>query len=269
MTVVDIRQTSPSETPPAPQAPEQTPESPVEVAPAPTHEAPPEPSEPAPEQAPAEPAPAAEPPPPSAPVEPDYRKKFSESAREVQVLLGTFGEMKRVLGEVTNADIPTDEELAAKYPEFPMLSEFEQNTLRRQEITDRKLNKVFVIVDGATTEGERLRAINEFVSSRQELQGREQQFIEFCEKPSHKGAPAETLLSAFLYEESQGQPPATPPAATPPAEPVPPKRGLESGTPGGGTPPSTGPQPISDEELRHLRTTDPKRYNEMVRKGQV
>lgn len=174
--------------------------------------------------------------------------------------------MKRVLGEVTSADVPSDEELAREYPEFDALSDFERNQLRRSVIQDRKLNKVLVIVDGVTTEAEKVQTINAFIATHPELAGKEDLFLSFCLKPSHRGAPAETLLGAFLFENgktrTEGEPPATP-------APAPAIRGLERGTPSGDTPSSTGPRKHSDEELRDLRTRDPKKYHEMIRKGQI
>lgn len=286
MTVADIRdsrptsQTTPSVTgkEPEPQipegeatptpSPEPTPE-PASPAPSPTPEpsVAPEPTEPV---APADPSPASpEPAAPAAtdPAQPDYKKKFRESSRESQVLLGSFAEMKRVLGEVTSADIPTDEDLAREYPEFDVLSDFEKNQLRRTVATDRKMNKLLVIVDGVSQEGEKVKAISDFIETRPELKGKEDDFLRFCLMPSHKGAPAATLLSAYLYEEGQTAPkPDEPPA--PPA-PAPAPRGLERGSPSGDTPTSTGPREYSDEELRRLRKQDPKKYHELIRKGQI
>lgn len=201
------------------------------------------------------------------PAAPDYRKKFGDSTRENQVLLGSLAEMKRVLGEVTSADIPTDEELAREYPEFDALSDFERNVLRKQSVQDRKLNKVLVIVDGVTTEAAKVQTISAFIDTRPELAGKEQSFLEFCLKPSHRGSPAETLLSAFLFEDRNAMTPGEPPAPTPVPAPAP--RGLERGTPSGDAPSSIGPRKYSDEELRDLRTRDPKKYHEMIRKGQI
>lgn len=182
-------------------------------------------------------------------------------------MLGSLAEMKRVLGEVTSADIPTDEELAKEYPEFDVLSDFERNQLRRSVIQDRKLNKVLVIVDGVTTEAAKVKTISDFIDTRPELAGKEQSFLEYCLKPSHRGAPAETLLNAFLFEESKTAHTEEPPAPTP--APAQPPRGLERGTPSGDSPSSTGPRKYSDEELKDLRTRDPKKYHELIRKGQI
>lgn len=262
---IDIRhpsQTSPSETgtetepvivPEGGEPIEPTPPSPVE--PAPSTVEPPTPP------APVSPAPVV----PPAPV--DYKKKFSESTRETQVLLGSFADMKRVLGEVTNADIPTDEELRRDYPEYDALSDFEQNQLRRSVIQDRKLNKVLVIVDGVSTEAEKVKTISEFIDTRSELEGKEQEFLRFCLMPSHKGAPAETLLSAFLFDSGKTSAPVEPAAPAPVTPPA--TRGLERGTPGGDATPSIGPRKHTDEELKDLRTRDPKKYHEMIRKGQI
>jgi hypothetical protein len=53
------------------------------------------------------------------------------------------------------------------------------------------------------------------IAQKPALQGKEQAFKEFAKKPTHRGTPLETLVSAFLFESSSNPSP-TPAPTSPP-----------------------------------------------------
>ena len=82
------------------------------------------------------------------------------------------------------------------------------------------------------------------------LEGKEREFAEYANKPTHKGAPMQTLVDAFLYKSGQAPTPA-------PRQP-----GLEPGN--GGPKGPEKPKLLAPEALKTLRETDPAAYRTYV-----
>ena len=209
---------------------------------------------------------------PPAPVVPevDYRAKFGNSTRENQVLQGELESLTKQLGEITKEEIPTDEEMKQKYPEYEFADSLMQSVLKRQEVQDRRQKGIALNVGkflGSVTRRNELAAI---VATNAALAGKETKFIDFASDPSRANTPVATLVSAFLFEVKDETPA---PVPTPPTPPVPPairqQPVLERGTPSGGETPSTPSAERSPEELQALRTSNPREYNELIRKGQI
>lgn len=83
------------------------------------------------------------------------------------------------------------------------------------------------------------------------LKDKTPEFEQFCEE--NPGMKLETAAKAFLVEKDLFVP-------------AQPRKGLEKATGGGRTPPSTG---MTIQEVDELRTTNYRKYSEMVRKGQI
>lgn len=263
------RPTAPVATPPVtPVTVEKTPE-PVVVPPTPATprvEAP----APAPESVPVVPTvpEPAQPVTPTAPApvpEIDYKKKFSDSTRRNQIVESQFKELQKVLGDITKQEIPTDEEMVALVPDWEYLTDREKNGERKLIVLERRQNHMLNTFTSIANETETYSQLEAFVGTEPRLKGKETDFYEFATDPRNKGASMEVLVNAFLFETTPIVD--TTPVVTPVPE-VPPS--LERGNPSGNMPPiPTGNQEMSEDELKLLRTTDPRKYNEMIRTGKI
>lgn len=193
----------------------------------------------------------------------DWRTKFANSTRRNQIVESQFKELQKTLGDITKQEIPSDEEMKIIDPDWEYRSDFEKNLLVKQVVMDRRQNLILNSISNITKESEEVEKLGEFIDSVPELKGKESQFIEFTRKPSNKGASVEVLLSAFLYSIKDELPPEDP---TPKPEEIPPS--LERATPTGGDAPKpkTG---FTDEELKNLRTKNPKKYFKLIREGKI
>lgn len=220
------------------------------------------PVEPKPEVTPPAPVP---PPAPPAKEEPDYRTKFGESTRRNQIVESQFNELRKVLGDITKTEVPTDDEMKAQVPDWEYLTDREKNNERKLIVLERRSNKILHTMDTIASETENASKLDKFIATVPELKGKEEEFYNFASNPKNKGASMETLLSAFLFDLSKLNPPA--PVVTPPEE-IPPS--FERGSSSGNMPPEqTGKKEYSDEELKALRTQNPQKYHELIRKGLI
>jgi hypothetical protein len=263
------RPTAPEATPPVPPVTvEKTPE-PVVVPPTPATPIV-EPPAPAPEPVPAVPT-VPEPAQPVIPTAPapvpeiDYKKKFSESTRRNQIVESQFKELQKVLGDITKQEIPTDEEMVALVPDWEYLTDREKNGERKLIVLERRQNHMLNTFSSIAKETETYSQLEAFVGTEPRLKGKEADFYEFAIDPRNTGASLEVLVNAFLFETTpivDTTPVVTPVEAVPPS--------LERGNPSGNMPPiPTGNQEMSEDELKLLRTTDPRKYNEMIRTGKI
>ena len=243
--VVTIPATGDAPTP-TPQGNEAPPAAPVEITPN--------------EVVPPVPAPA---PTPVVPTPVDYKKKFGESTRENQIVTSRLSELQKVLGDITRQEVPTEDEMKRIEPEWEYLTDREKAREMKIVVLERRQNHIIKTFSDITTDVDNVRKLGEYIESKSELKGKEDAFRAFASKDSNKGVAMETLLAAFLYEVRDD----TPAPVTPPADDTPPS--LERSRPSGGTPPPPANRGRSDEELKELRTKDPKRYNELIRTGQI
>lgn len=263
------RPTAPEATPPvAPVTVEKTPE-PVVVPPTPATPRV-EATAPAPEPVPVvptvpEPAQPVTPTAPAPAPEIDYKKKFSDSTRRNQIVESQFKELQKVLGDITKQEIPTDEEMVALVPDWEYLTDREKNGERKLLVLERRQNHMLNTFTSIAKETETYSQLEAFVGTEPRLKGKEADFYEFATDPRNTGASMEVLVNAFLFETTPIVD--TTPVVTPVPE-VPPS--LERGNPSGNMPPiPTGNQEMSEDELKLLRTTDPRKYNEMIRTGKI
>ena len=192
----------------------------------------------------------------------DYKKKFGESTRENQVVTGKLVELEKTLGEITNDEIPTDDEMLADDSDLEFRSDFEKKQAKRMKILEKRQNKIFVNVSSITAEKKRIQALEQIASSDSRLKGKEDKFFDYA--TGKEGVSADILVNAFLFEVQDE----TPPVPETPKPEIPPSI-LEKGNGNGAQPPQAGKRTLSDEDLKTLRTTNQKKYNEMVKKGLI
>lgn len=192
----------------------------------------------------------------------DYRKKFGESTRQNQILSSRFRDLEKVLGDITNQEIPTDEEMKKIVPEWEYLSEREKNDQVKMTILERRQNLILKTITDISKSATFADEVNTFIEANPELAGFETEFNEFILKPSNKGADMELLKDAFLHKKQ-------PKPATPTKKKTPPS--LNRGTSSGGTATKkpSAPGEKSPEELKSLRLGNHKAYMEGIRKGTI
>lgn len=197
-------------------------------------------------------------PPPADPVPPiDYEKKFGESTRENQILAAQLEQerLKNARRELTTE--PTDSELLAAFPEWDLMTDTEKRLARESFAAKRISSTLFAEREQEKAERQWNTDLELTIAQNPSLQGKELAFKEFAKKPTHRGAPLGTLVSAFLFESSA---PSSTPASTPaPTEPQP---GLPGGN--GGPRGTEKPKLLTGEELKQLRETDEKAWREYI-----
>jgi hypothetical protein len=212
-----------------------------------------------------EPEPTPEPPKKEAPAV-DFKKKFGDSTRRNQIVESQLKELQKVIGDITQQEIPTDEEMRITDPDWEYRSDFEKNMAVKTVVLERRQNKIFTTLGNITKETEDSSKLVQYIESEPKLKGKEDDFYEFATKPSNKGASMEVLLGAFLYEVKDEEIPSDPNPDPKPKE-TPPR--LSRATPTGGNPPLKKNVAYTPEEIKHIRLTDHKRYNKLVREGKI
>lgn len=201
-----------------------------------------------------------------APETPDYKKKFSESTRRNQIVESQFRELQKVLGDITKQEVPTDDEMRATDADWDYRSDYEKMMAKKTVVLERRQNHILASISNIATESEFARSIDEFIATKPELKGKEEAFFEFASKPSNRGASPQVLLSAFLFEVKDVTPEQDP-TPTPKVEKRP---HLARGTGrAGADAPKKKEGTYTDEEIKLLRTKDPKKYFDLIRKGKI
>lgn len=177
----------------------------------------------------------------------DYEKKFSESTRENQILQARLTEAEKARKELTNE--PTDSELQAAFPEWEYMSEPERRSARFSFEASRTARQLAAEREAEKSETRWKSDIEAAIIANPDLEGKEREFAEYANKPTHKGAPMQTLVEAFLYKSGKSPAPA-------------PRPGLEPGN--GGPKVPEKPKLLTPEDLKTLRENDPDAYRTYV-----
>jgi hypothetical protein len=183
----------------------------------------------------------------------DYKEKFTQSAREAQVLAAQLEQerQKNARRELTTE--PTDSELLAAFPEWEIMTDTEKRLARETSKANRIASTLQQEREQEKAERQWTTDLELTIAQNPSLQGKELAFKEFAKKPTHRGAPLATLVSAFLFESSSI------PSATPAPTPQP---GLEPGNGGPRVPEK--PQLLSAEQLKQLRESNEKAWLEYI-----
>jgi len=194
----------------------------------------------------------------------DYKEKFGNSTRRNQIVESQFRDLQKVLGDITKQEIPTDEEMKLTDSDWEFRSPFEKNLAIKTVVLERRQNHILKTIGNISNQSEYADKINTFVASKEQLKGKEDAFYEFATKDSNKGASLDVLLNAFLFEvkdEEEIHNPNPENKETPPS--------LERATPSGGIIPEKKDGKYTDEEIKVIRETDHRRYNDLVRRGLI
>ena len=199
------------------------------------------------------------PPPPAPPAEPDYKTKFTESARENEVLRGKLADLEKRNKPLTTD--PTEQELREMYPGWDDLDEnakrFARNNLKQIRLGEYNAKEIADMRAEQAWQSDLKNVVKTFP----DLKGHEAEFEEFVFKPTRRGVPIPDLARAFLYDVNKATPP------TPPTPPPAPEGGLEPGGTGRIERPKA--KELTAAELETLRKTDNKAYLEYVKTHEV
>jgi hypothetical protein len=197
------------------------------------------------------------------PPEVDYKKKFSESTRQNQIIVEQFKNLQNVLGDITKQEVPSEEEMKRSDPEWEYLTDREKTMAMKMVVLEKRSNSILKTIHDISLETENSSKLQQFINGEPRLKGKEDSFFNFATKPSNKGVPAEILLNAFLFEVGA-------PDQETPEQPEGKAPSFERGSPRGGVQSSNpNKQRYSDEELASMRTNDHKQYMKLVREGKI
>jgi hypothetical protein len=190
----------------------------------------------------------------------DYKKKFTESSREAQILHAKNKKINEAVEKAKGLPDPTVEELTKEYPDWELLTDTEKRLAKDSVISTRR----FAILEEVTAESKDIEAwntkVDTFISDPKslikhpELDGKEEEFKIFASKPSRRSVDFEDLIPAFLYTAKQ-----------------PAKKGAMFETGSGG--PNDKSKPKSDklsiDQARKLRERDYNKWKEYLSAGKI
>lgn len=189
----------------------------------------------------------------------DYKRKFAESTREVQILQAKLKQLEEKLDKVGRDEIPAEEELKKIYPDWDLLDDFSKQLAEKNLILEKRLGKIEAEEIQRKEEMKWEKELEEFLEKNKilenypKLAGKEKEFRQFAKKPTHRGVSLDVLAKAFLFEIPEEMPLLK-------KEPV-----LEPGSGGTKEVPSAKKK-IDFEELRILRKENPKKWREIITK---
>ena len=200
-------------------------------------------------------------------VEPDYKLKFSESARENQALAGKLKAEEERLGKIINPEPVSEEEARQSYPDWDVMTETERKIAIDNISLRKTVQSALAITSNIAEKFSFSEDFYKVVNAKNSdgslkypgLREKQELFREYCEMPTHKGTPLDVLARSFLFEIDETPQPKK--DVTPPAKPE-----MNRGTPAAQ---NVTPPTISDEEAETIRKTDPRRYNQLIKEGKI
>jgi hypothetical protein len=184
----------------------------------------------------------------------DYEKKFSESTRENQILQAQLEEERKKNARRELTKEPTDSELRQAFPDWDEMTPTEQRATRIAFQADKRSQAIVVEREAEKAEREWNEGLEDTVLAHPELDGKETAFKDFAKRPSHRGAPMDVLVDAFLHKSGAPSPAPKP------------KQGLE---PANGGPRASETKPkYTAEEMTAIQKSDSKKYREMLLAGE-
>lgn len=193
----------------------------------------------------------------------DYQDKFKNSAREALILHARNKQFQESVEKASSINEVSDDEVV----EYAKSRNIDLETLEDYQLAIIKdtiiNNKRFSVIKQTAEESKEIDQwadkVDTFVSDERNLEqypeiaGQENEFREFCMKPSRRGLEMDILAKAFLFDVDKA-----------PAK----KRSLLlSGGNGGSSAPK--PKPMTADDAKLLRTTNPRKYNQLVKEGKI
>lgn len=192
-----------------------------------------------------------------------YKKKYVASQQENMV---TSSRNKQIIeaqeaADALTLDSVTEDEVEAANPDidWESASDTEKKLLKKDLLHEKKDKIVSDAIKAGKEDTLWIDKVNTFIEDNTEtkfpkLSGKEDEFKKFCLKPTRRGVDIEDLVAAFLFEESKKPP-------------VKKKGSLFNGK--GNKPTVLKKEGITTERMEHLRTKNPMKYKELIKKGKV
>lgn len=177
-----------------------------------------------------------------------WKAKATAQAQENIVLNGKVRDYETRRESTTE---PTEAEIRKAFPSFDYMSDEGKELARATYRTQRETQATRQALERREAEDKWNRTLEQAVIANTSLEGKERAFKEFASKPSHRGAPVDVLVAAFLHTSGSSEPVRR--------EPQP---GLEIGS--GGPKEIATKKGLSAIELKNLREGDPEAYRKYV-----
>jgi len=139
----------------------------------------------------------------------DYKKKFTESTRESQVLYSRNKKISEAVDQAAQMERPTKEEMEKDFADWDVMSDTEKRLAEDNVVNSKR----FQAIHKATQEGKDILAWNEKVDKYvdnpkvlqdyPEMEGKQEDFKIFASKPTRRGVDFDDLISAFLFDMSK------------------------------------------------------------------
>lgn len=135
-----------------------------------------------------------------------YKKRYSESTREAQILHAKNKKMLDAFNQVSEVVDPTDEEMQKEFEDWEDLNDFEKKMAKENWKTSKRFEAINTIAQDNKDGDAWNEKVDKFiddpatVTNNPSLEGRLDEFKLFVEKPTRRGVDFQDLISAFLYE---------------------------------------------------------------------
>lgn len=195
----------------------------------------------------------------------EIEKRYSESTREAQILHLKNKKMQEAVEQAGQLPEPTDEDMKVEYPEWDDMTASEQKTARKSVWNEKK----FSYIDSVNEESKNIDAWNkktgDYVDDPKtlidhpELEGMQDEFKLFLNKPSRRGLELEDLTKIFLFDTQSQRAKAGP------------KKGqmFERGSGGPNDKQKAKSDKLSVAESKVLMKTDYKKYTEYLNADKI
>lgn len=138
-----------------------------------------------------------------------YKKKFKASSRENQKINAKNRVLNKALADAQDVNEPTEEELKAQYgDDWDLMSDIDRKLVKETEISKRWRNTIAQAKEQATKIEKWNDDVENFINDPKtlndnpDLEGKEQEFIDFAVQDENNNVPMKILIGAFLHEQS-------------------------------------------------------------------
>lgn len=181
--------------------------------------------------------------------EPDYKQKFSDSSREAQRLLEESAKKDEKIAQLEQTILEKD-----KPDGYDFWDQDKKDIWNKQ----KKLEIEMAVIKSSQMWKDEFDALPVELKNKIAKNGGESEFKKFACSPENRGQKnLNNLAKAFTFDIKEDAPP------------PPPKTGLEGASGGIDTLPPKEEGTMTALESKQLRETNPKKYDELARKGKI
>lgn len=145
----------------------------------------------------------------------DYKKKFIESSKEALILHSRNKQIREAVENASKIPEPPEEEMRKIYGEdWDLMTDTEKRLVIDNYVNKKRFEMLQqAIMAGKDLEEwiskvERFSSDPKILNQYPELEGKQDEFVEFASKPTRRGLPLEDVVAAFLfnYEKTMKKP---------------------------------------------------------------